>query len=127
MFIGPPESVSEEDTCGSTICLKTSKYLLHLRYTFTFTGPPESAGEEDTHGLTIFAKINLWVEHNLYQEIENNEQGPLIVFELILSYRSVFLRIYVNLILNNGIKSVLFVISSCVEGHKVHVTSKFMA
>ena len=59
--------------------------------------------------------------------IQNNEQGPLIVFELIISYRSVFFRIYVNLILNGGIKSVLVVISSCVAGQQVHVTSKFMA
>ena len=35
--------------------------------------------------------------------------------------------IYVNLILNDGIKSVLVVISNCVEGQKVHVTSKFMS
>ena len=92
-----------------------------------FIGLRESASEEDTHGSTIFSKINLWLKHNLYQEIENNEQGHLIVFEQILSYRYVFLRIYVNLILYDGIKIVLVVISSCVEGQQVHVTSKFMA
>ena len=53
-FIGPPESASEEDTHGSTICFKTSKYFYYTWDPgFSFTGPPGSATKEDTQGSKL--------------------------------------------------------------------------
>ena len=81
-----------------------------------FIGRPESISEEDTRGSnTTYLK-----------KLDNDKKYPLIVFELILTGKVRILRIYVDFILNYGMKSVLVVIIICVEGQQVHVDSKFM-
>ena len=59
-FAGVPESASEEDTRGSTICFKTSKYSYYTwDPCFSFTGPPEGTSEEDTEDSDFCLEINL--------------------------------------------------------------------
>ena len=56
---GPPESASEEDTCGSTICFKTLKYAYYTwDPCFSFTRSPKNVSEEDTQGSTIYFKTS---------------------------------------------------------------------